>query len=290
MRLGLQVAPANVTALTAFDTDGDGIADGGDADADGDGIPDIVELQGDDVAGDKNENGIPDYEDAALQQCEDANADDVCDSIPRKYDIDGDGVPNHLDLESDGDGVFDIVENGNAALDASDDGRLDDLTDLDGDGLAGVVDANDNDASIVTTQNPAVDTDGDGLIDSLDTDSDGDCVLDSDPAEAGAARIDPNVPTPGGQCPDAPDGGTSSSSSSGSSGASSSSGASGESSSSGSSGTWPPWGSPCCDARTAAEPCASRARTRLERAEPHELHESIEHPARCRAHSGRLAA
>lgn len=246
-RLGLQISPANVTALSAFDTDGDGVADGGDADADGDGIPNGIELGGD-FAGDGNGNGIPDYIDATLQiGCVDAEPDGTCDVIPAKFDVDGDGIPNHLDLESDGDGVLDIVENGNAALDANGDGKLDDLTDGDHDGLPASVDADDADAAVVTTKTPAVDTDGDGTIDSLDTDSDGDCVPDADLREAGGNRIDPALPTPGGECAVA-DGGTDggddagTTSSSGGSSGGSSSGASGGSSgasggSSGSSGS-----------------------------------------------------
>ena len=31
-------------------------------------------------------------------------------------DIDGDGVPNGLDLDSDNDGIYDVVESGNEAL------------------------------------------------------------------------------------------------------------------------------------------------------------------------------
>ena len=233
VRLGLQVAPANVTALSAFDTDGDGVADGGDADADGDGIPNAIELGGD-FAGDTNGNGIPDYIDATLQVgCVDAEPDGTCDGVPTRFDVDGDGVPNHLDLESDGDGVLDVVENGNAALDANGDGKLDDRTDADHDGLPASVDLNDADAAVVTTKLPAVDTDQDGTIDSLDTDSDGDCVPDADVREANGNRIDANLPTAGGECAVA-DGGTDGGETDG--GETSSSGGSSGTSSGGSSG------------------------------------------------------
>lgn len=199
VRRGTNYAPLNGNAGNTIDTDGDGIADAGDADADGDGIPNDEELGGD-FAGDANGNGIPDYEDAALQNCADVNADGVCDQIPGRFDIDGDGIPNHLDTDADGDGVPDIVENGNGALDLDGDGRIDVQIDLDGDGLAAVVDANDADPNNVGTLMPVIDTDNDGAPDYRDLDSDGDCVPDSDPREAGAARTDRDVPTVGGEC------------------------------------------------------------------------------------------
>ena len=40
-------------------------------------------------------------------------------------DIDGDGLPNHLDLDSDNDGIYDVVEAGFEALDTNLDGILD---------------------------------------------------------------------------------------------------------------------------------------------------------------------
>ena len=40
-------------------------------------------------------------------------------------DIDSDGIPNGIDLDSDNDGIFDIVESGNEALDTNNSGRVD---------------------------------------------------------------------------------------------------------------------------------------------------------------------
>ena len=40
-------------------------------------------------------------------------------------DIDGDGVPNHLDLDADNDGIYDVVEGGFEDLDTNMDGMLD---------------------------------------------------------------------------------------------------------------------------------------------------------------------
>jgi len=52
---------------------------------------------------------------------EDANNDGIVD----EFDFDGDGVPNHLDLDSDNDGIFDIFEVGNYANDTDSDGNND---------------------------------------------------------------------------------------------------------------------------------------------------------------------
>ena len=53
-------------------------------------------------------------------------------------DIDGDGVPNGLDLDSDNDGIYDVVESGNEALDTNFDGVINGLdtgfADTDNDG------------------------------------------------------------------------------------------------------------------------------------------------------------
>ena len=56
----------------------------------------------------------------------------------QSIDFDGDGVENRLDLDSDNDGIYDIVEEG--GIDADDNGVADDLTDLDNDGLADIYD------------------------------------------------------------------------------------------------------------------------------------------------------
>ena len=50
----------------------------------------------------------------------DGNMDGVVDG----YDFDGDGVPNHLDLDADNDGIYDVEESG--GVDADNDGQADD--------------------------------------------------------------------------------------------------------------------------------------------------------------------
>ncbi|MBD3794070.1 MAG: hypothetical protein IE889_07945 [Campylobacterales bacterium] len=89
-----------------------------------------------------------------------------------------------MDLDSDNDGILDIIEaNG---VDENNDGRVDDNTDSDKDGLADVVDANDAQADNLTnmeealsiTELPVPDTDGDGKRDFQDVDSDNDGISD----------------------------------------------------------------------------------------------------------------
>ncbi|MEJ5165950.1 MAG: thrombospondin type 3 repeat-containing protein, partial [Thermoanaerobaculia bacterium] len=136
-----------------LDTDGDGIPDAteGNSDSDGDGVPNYLDW-------DSDNDGIPD-------------------SFEGSTDLDGDGIPNYLDLDSDGDGAWDINEgndsnfngiNDNANVtDTNNDGRIDTITDANGNGL---------DDSYET--NPAVlqDRDQDGIPDIWDRDDDGDGI------------------------------------------------------------------------------------------------------------------
>jgi hypothetical protein len=96
----------------------------------------------------------------------DSDGDGIADVIERPsgrlLDSDNDGIPNYLDLDSDNDGIPDSIEY---------QGNLND--DPDGDGLV------DHEP---TNQTP-VDTDGDGVVDYIDIDSDNDGL--SDETESG---------------------------------------------------------------------------------------------------------
>ncbi|MGB2692882.1 MAG: hypothetical protein WBC96_10350, partial [Thermodesulfobacteriota bacterium] len=132
-----------------INSDGDNVCDKNDTDVDNDCIPDNQEI----------------FEQAALQTRE-LIAEDI-------NDIDGDGVTNEFDLDSDNDGLPDLVEAGGEALDQDFNGRVDDNTDLDQDGLADVGDPSEGGDPLVPP-----DTDGDGIPDTLDIDSDGDGKTD----------------------------------------------------------------------------------------------------------------
>ncbi len=100
--------PAPEPVCVAFDTDMDGIPDAFDLDSDNDGIPDAIEACGDltlvleDCTLDSNGDGVYSSTPGVLQG--------ICATAPE--DVDGDGIPNFLDLDSDGDGCPDAVEGG----------------------------------------------------------------------------------------------------------------------------------------------------------------------------------
>ena len=98
-------------------------------------------------------------------------------------DTDNDGIPNHLDTDSDGDGISDLVESGQSAelYDTNNDGRHDG-----GVNVTGVPD----DAGAGEGVSP-VDSDNDGSYDILDLNSDNDVQPDFDENIAGTDPVDP---------------------------------------------------------------------------------------------------
>ncbi|OWW24114.1 hypothetical protein B4Q04_16705 [Zobellia sp. OII3] len=192
------------------DADGDGVLDYGDPDfcaANFDGVDgwDCATMGLPDPDADLDGDGTPNYYDTDFPACGGLNANGVC----INFDTDGDGVPNHLDLDSDNDGITDIVELGEGNKDADGDGVLDNLTDVDNDGLADVVDNDTTDgpegsvpctpqigcvqtnstSNIFDTDGDGTtdnsgDFDGDGIINAYDLDSDNDGILDTVEAQA----------------------------------------------------------------------------------------------------------
>jgi len=170
-------ADANLDAVTyAFtqcdqDTDNDGIADVNDSDDDNDGIPDTEEGGGTDPSADADGDGVFNYEDADFAGFVDTDGDGINDN----FDFDLDGIPNHMDLDSDSDGITDAVEANDGTLPANmnDQGRYTisyvQANDFDGDGHANAVDTDDGGTAL-----PTPDTDLDGSDDYLDRDSDND--------------------------------------------------------------------------------------------------------------------
>ena len=166
------------TQIPTPDSDGDGYADYLDLDSDNDGIADIVEAGGTDTDGDGKVDDGTDTDGDGLADTHDT--DNGGTQIPTP-DSDGDGYADYLDLDSDNDGIADIVEAG--GVDTDGDGKVDDGTDTDGDGLA---DTHDTDNG--GTQIPTPDSDGDGYADYLDLDSDNDGIADI--VEAGGTDTD----------------------------------------------------------------------------------------------------
>ncbi len=198
----------SVSAFTLLDTDRDGVADINDSDADNDGIPNDQEGLDKDSDGD----GIKDY----LE--------------PNNIDTDGDGDPNYLDDDDDNDGNITLNElgsnpdypadsdnngirdyldadskNAGGTSDGSGDSDQDGLSDKeecpspancadsDGDGLPNYMDSNDdNDKLDTASEGATLDSDSDGVIDALESnsrDTDGDGIKDhEDPDDDGDGR------------------------------------------------------------------------------------------------------
>ncbi|WP_273566277.1 gliding motility-associated C-terminal domain-containing protein [Maribacter halichondriae] len=175
--------------LTPADDDNDGVANCFDLDSDNDGIPDVIEAQ---PTGTYQPIGVIDPATGIPAIGSDT------DGIDTPEDTDFDGIADYLDLDSDSDGLADIIESGNGTLDTNNDGRTnspvglngyddtlnngDDYTDPDGP-------VNNPSIDLPNTQNPndpevdyrdnSIDSDGDGVEDSVDLDDDNDGIPDS---------------------------------------------------------------------------------------------------------------
>jgi hypothetical protein len=84
---------------------------------------------------------------------------DASEQPGKVLDTDNDGTPNATDTDDDNDGIPDTTEQGTLV------GGVYTLPDSDGDGLPDLADA--------------LDTDGDGIADNVDTDDDGDGLSDT---------------------------------------------------------------------------------------------------------------
>lgn len=145
---------------TARDSDSDSIADYLDLDSDNDGMFDLTES-----------NNPDDNTDGQIDNLVDANVDGIDDRLQAIglfiIDTDADGVADFIDVDSDNDFITDLIETRGESLDVDRDGRIDQFVDENLDGIA------------ETTFTVGVfvvdpDIDIDGIINSLDLDSDGD--------------------------------------------------------------------------------------------------------------------
>lgn len=175
------LVPGEAIIIFSVDTDGDGVSDIDDIDDDNDGITDFVEVCGfatsafnclpgsSDPSADNDNDGIINYRDADWLPLNAAGTSAILDS-------DGDGIPNYLDLDSDNDGIQDVVEAG--GVDANGDGIIDNYCDTDGDGLSQNVDANNSGRAGSGVGLGAPDFDSDGILNVYDLDSDNDGIPD----------------------------------------------------------------------------------------------------------------
>lgn len=202
-----------------LDTDGDGIPNSLDLDSDNDGIPDLVEAGGADANGDGRVDGFSSPTDPTTLADADGDGwydrfDDNDAGLIGGLDSDLDGVLNFQDLDSDNDGIPDLIEaggvdtdgdgrvdgidpDGSLSADADQDGLSDEVdpdadtvfgvenaskplvtsTDANADGLADAWPAFDNDGNPATAQ-AMPDFDGDGVPNFQDLDSDNDGIAD----------------------------------------------------------------------------------------------------------------
>ena len=190
--------------LTLTDSDSDGIIDVLDADVGNDGQVDTDKV-------DANFDGVDDALDSMAKLLAKSHAN--AQAIPAvadeaelsfiQFDQDQDQRPNHLDLDSDNDGVMDVVEsglsdiNGDGKLDAGDtvitDGSQ--LLDGDADSLPNMLELKSDGISfdlIVNGLPETLDKDANGILDStIDMDRDG--IIDSVDNAVGAQGTLPDM-------------------------------------------------------------------------------------------------
>merc|ERR1712137_396200 len=162
------------TPLSNGDNDNDGVPDVLDIDSDNDSIPDSVEVFG--ISADLDKDG-------QIDDTTDINGNGLSDAVEssdRSRDTDGDLIQDKFDLDSDNDGIPDVLEAG--GQDANGDGRVDSiLPDANGNGMADALE---------TTPLPILDRDADGALDFIDLDTDGDGIPDV--IEGGSPDVDNN--------------------------------------------------------------------------------------------------
>lgn len=150
------------------DNDLDGIPDLLDLDSDNDGIPDTIEAQGKGFkvfSGiDTNKDGLDDAFEPGLIKI---NTDNDYSNFP---------MSDVLDLDSDNDGIFDLVESGNNTVDANKDGIIDGTaTAFGANGLFDGLETSPDSGKLNYT---ITDTDSDGTFNYIDLDSDNDVCFD----------------------------------------------------------------------------------------------------------------
>ncbi|WP_018692917.1 Ig-like domain-containing protein [Algicola sagamiensis] len=151
---------------SAIDTDDDGKPDHLDIDSDGDLIPDLIEsgLHGQD----DDHDGIVNALDVDFTKGEDTNKDGIDDHYSA-LDTERDNTPDYLDRDSDNDGILDKDE----VL-----AELNIDHDLDGIGAAYDTDDRDEQNTTIKVGDVANDSDGDGVMNFRDLDSDNDSIPD----------------------------------------------------------------------------------------------------------------
>jgi len=174
-----------------LDTDADGTGNNADTDNDNDGQSDDHEmacgsdpLDGSEASADADADGLPDCVDT---DDDNDGVEDTSDAFPLDpsewTDTDADGIGNNADTDDDNDGYSDLDE---LSCDSDPLDRFNKPSDQDGDLLPDCIDSDRDGDGVLNTQdvfpdnsNEWADTDGDGLGDNFEVDDDNDGVLDS---------------------------------------------------------------------------------------------------------------
>jgi uncharacterized repeat protein (TIGR01451 family) len=154
----------------------------GRVDFNGDGVDDRF-----DAAADADNDGVPNYYDRDFVfggPYVDSNNDGVNDL----YDTDKDGIINQFDLDSDNDGIPDVVEQG--GVDTNGDGVIDNYSDSDGDGFSQNVDGSTGGTAGSGKGLDYLGFDTDGIANAIDLDSDNDGIPDNVEALSADANND----------------------------------------------------------------------------------------------------
>ncbi len=167
----------------SVDTDGDTVPDFRDLDSDNDGLADTVE--GDTGCADiLAPSGVCDGPDSDG----DGVADDASGLAPP--DTDGDGAADFRDLDTDNDGISDVIEGGSNCTDTTTENSVCDGPDSDGDGIVDSIEAGAGVHGGIA--DPMVDSDSDTVLDFRDLDSDDDGIVDLIEGGTGCADIEEN--------------------------------------------------------------------------------------------------
>ena len=174
-----------------LDTDQDDIGNNADMDDDNDGQSDVHEtacgsdpLDGSEASADADADGLPNCVDT---DDDNDGVEDTSDAFPLDAsewtDTDADGIGNNADTDDDNDGYSDLDE---LSCDSDPLDRFNKPSDQDGDLLPDCIDSDRDGDGVLNTQdvfpdnsNEWADTDGDGLGDNFEVDDDNDGVLDS---------------------------------------------------------------------------------------------------------------
>ncbi len=159
----LKKTTAVVAVFNCTNNDNDAVSDLTDPDDDNDGILDVNEPGGNGLL-DADGDLIFDYKDP--DYCSANGGGALVNGVCPLFDADGDGVINQFDLDSDNDGIPDVVEVG--GVDQNGDGILDG-TDANNDGMID---------SLPIGGLANLDSDGDNIPNSIDLDSDNDGIPD----------------------------------------------------------------------------------------------------------------